>query len=124
MGKLFDGLFDFNGDGKTSMFESILGVNMMHDGAEPPELQNSISNDYLPDSMPGLHLGDALAQQEDIQKLQDQADELHSQLEELEWDEPSDWASEAHASWEEAHDELESRIEDLESAISEFDTFS
>ena len=55
--------------------------------------------------------------------MQDQVEELHSQLEELEWDEPSEWTSEAHASWEEARDELENRIEDLENTINDVDSF-
>ena len=121
MGRLFDGLFDFNGDGKTSMFEAILGVNMMHDKVQPPEIQDCFSNDYLPDRMPGLYCSDALDQGEDVQELQDQVEELQIQLEELGWDEPSDWTGEAHVAWEEARDELESRIGDLENAINDLD---
>lgn len=126
MGKLFDGLFDFNGDGKTSMFEAILGINMMQEKGQSSKMQSGLSNDYLPASMPGLCPSDALAlehQEEEIQELQDQVEELHSQLEELEWDEPSEWTSEAHASWEEARDELENRIEDLENTINDVDSF-
>ena len=120
MGKLFNGLFDFNGDGKTNMFEAILGVNMMQEKTQSPEKQSGLSDDYFPASMPGLYPSDALEHQENIQELQDQVEELHSQLEELEWDEPGDWTSEAHASWEEARDELESHIGDLENAINDF----
>ena len=122
MGKLFDGLFDFNRDGKTSMFEAILGVNMMQEKTQSSEMQKGLSNDYLLDSMPELYPGEALEHLEDVQELHDQVEELHSQLEELEWDEPRDWTSEAHASWEEARDELENRIEDIENAINNFDT--
>ena len=116
MGKLFDGLFDFNGDGKTSMFEAILGVNMMQEKTQSSEMQKGLSNDYLLDSMPELYPGEALEHLEDVQELHDQVEELHSKLEELEWDEPRDWTSEAHAFWEEARDELENRIEDIENA--------
>ena len=122
MGKLFDGLFDFNGDGKTSMFEAILGVNMMQEKAQSSERQRGLSNGYLPDTMPELYSDKALEHLEDVQELHDQVEELHSKLEELEWDEPRDWTSEAHAFWEEARDELENRIEDIENAINNFDT--
>ena len=122
MGKLFDGLFDFNGDGKTSMFEVILGVNMMQEKTQSSEMQKGLSNDYLLDSMPELYPGEALEHLEDVQELHDQVEELHSKLEELEWDEPREWTSEAHAFWEEARDELENRIEDIENAINNFDT--
>lgn len=123
MGKLFNGLFDFNRDGKTSMFEAILGVNMMQEKVQSPELQSGLSDDYLLASMPGLYPSNALEHQEDIQELHDQVEDLHSQLEELEWDEPGDWTSEAHASWEEARDELERRIGDLENTINDFNIF-
>lgn len=48
MGKLFNGLFDFNGDGKTNMFEAILGVNMMQEKTQSPEKQSGLSDDYFP----------------------------------------------------------------------------
>lgn len=123
MGGLFDGLFDFNGDGKTSMFEAILGINMMQEKDQAPKMQSGLSNDYLPSSMPSTYHSDAFEHQEDIQEVQDKIEELHSQLEELDWEEPSDWTSEAHDDWEEARDELESQIGDLENTINNLDIF-
>lgn len=123
MGKLFDGLFDFNGDGETSMSEAILGINMMQENAQSANLQSNLTKDHLPDSTSRIDHDGTLDHQEEVQELQDQVEALNDQLEELEWDEPCDWMSEAHASWEEAYDELKDHIEDLENAIYDSDTF-
>lgn len=127
MKNLFDGLFDFNGDGKTSMFESALGMDIMikHEQESKLNTQENLpySGQYVPDNLGETYQTAEIDRQEKIQELQDQVDELHDKLEEFEWDEPSDWESDAHSSWEETRDELESRIDELESEISDLDIF-
>lgn len=125
MGKLFDGLFDFNGDGKTSMFESALAMDMMLKQDQKLKVNEPDTHPYscqlAPDGISDICQATDLNRQEKILELQDQVEELHDKLDEFEWDEPSDWSSDAHSSWEEARDELESRIDELESEINDLD---
>jgi hypothetical protein len=83
---IFGKLFDFDGDGETSLGESALGFAMFDDEVEA----------------------------EKKQEAEDRLDDLQSRLLDLDLDEPDDLTSEEHDRWEEQRDELQEQITDLE----------
>ena len=81
----FGGLFDFNRDGHTDMFEAGLGFAIMQDLFENDE--EEIKGDG------GACIGE-------LEDLQTQLDELNDRLFNLELAEPEDFFSAAHDRWE------------------------
>lgn len=100
----FGGLFDFNRDGHTDIFEAGLGFAIMQEvikEAERPDSANAFSLESHLDSS-------------DVDTLQMELDELNDKLLELELDEPADYFSRAHELWEEQRDALTEQIQEIE----------
>lgn len=116
MSGLFGGLFDFNRDGKTDIFETALGLSIIDQAAREEEArrQEAEADDFLLD----IDIDEDLP--EDGQSLQDRLDELRDRLADLELEEPEDMFSEEYSAWEEAHEHLEERISELEDQIEGF----
>ena len=116
MSGLFGGLFDFNRDGKTDIFETALGPSIIDQAAREEEArrQEAEADDFLLD----IDIDEDLP--EDGQSLQDRLDELRDRLADLELEEPEDMFSEEYSAWEEAHENLEERISELEDQIAGF----
>lgn len=117
MSGLFGGLFDFNRDGKTDIFETALGLSIIDQAAREEEearRQEAEADDFLLD----IDIDEDLP--EDGQSLQDRLDELRDRLADLELEEPEDMFSEEYSAWEEAHENLEERISELEDQIEGF----
>ena len=116
MSGLFGGLFDFNRDGKTDIFETALGLSIIDQAAreEAARRQEAEADDFLLD----IDIDEDLP--EDGQSLQDRLDELRDRLADLELEEPEDMFSEEYSAWEEAHENLEERISELEDQIEGF----
>ena len=102
----FGGLFDFNRDGHTDMFEAGLGFAIMQDLFEDDE--EEIKGDG------GACIGE-------LEDLQTQLDELNDRLFNLELAEPEDFFSAAHDRWEAQRDELTDQIQELEDQIALLD---
>lgn len=102
----FGGLFDFDRDGHTDMFEAGLGFAIMQDLFENDE--EEIKGDG------GVHIGE-------LEDLQTQLDELNDRLFNLELAEPEDFFSAAYDHWEEQRNELTDQIQELEDQISLLD---
>lgn len=114
MSGLFGGLFDFNRDGKTDIFETALGLSIIDQAAREEEEARCLeaeADDFLLD----IDIDEDLP--EDGQSLQDRLDELRDRLADLELEEPEDMFSEEYSAWEEAHEHLEERISELEDQI-------
>lgn len=110
MSGLFGGLFDFNRDGKTDIFETALGLSIIDQAAREEEearRREAEADDFLLD----IDIDEDLP--EDGQSLQDR-------LADLELEEPEDMFSEEYSAWEEAHEHLEERISELEDQIEGF----
>ena len=117
MSGLFGGLFDFNRDGKTDIFETALGLSIIDQAAREEEevrRREAEADDFLLD----IDIDEDLP--EDGQSLQDRLDELRDRLADLELEEPEDMFSEEYSAWEEAHEHLEERISELEDQIEGF----
>lgn len=117
MSGLFGGLFDFNRDGKTDIFETALGLSIIDQAAceeEEARRREAEADDFLLD----IDIDEDLP--EDGQSLQDRLDELRDRLADLELEEPEDMFSEEYSAWEEAHEHLEERISELEDQIEGF----
>ena len=117
MSGLFGGLFDFNRDGKTDIFETALGLSIIDQTAREEEearRRAAEADDFLLD----IDIDEDLP--EDGQSLQDRLDELRDRLADLELEEPDDMFSEEYFAWEEAHEHLEERISELEDQIEGF----
>ena len=117
MSGLFGGLFDFNRDGKTDIFETALGLSIIDQAAREEEearRRAAEADDFLLD----IDIDEDLP--EDGQSLQDRLDELRDRLADLELEEPEDMFSEEYFAWEEAHEHLEERISELEDQIEGF----
>ena len=117
MSGLFGGLFDFNRDGKTDIFETALGLSIIDQAArEEGEARRRAAeaDDFLLD----IDIDEDLP--EDGQSLQDRLDELRDRLADLELEEPDDMFSEEYFAWEEAHEHLAERISELEDQIEGF----
>lgn len=102
----FGGLFDFNRDGHTDMFEAGLGFAIMQDLFEDDEEEIK---------------GDGGARIGELEDLQTQLDELNDRLFNLELAEPGDFFSAAHDRWAEQRDELTDQIQELEDQIALLD---
>lgn len=117
MSGLFGGLFDFNRDGKTDIFETALGLSIIDQAAreeEEAQRREAEADDFLLD----IDIDEDLPR--DGQSLQDRLDELRDRLADLELEEPEDIFSEEYSAWEEAHEHLEERISELEDQIEGF----
>lgn len=117
MSGLFGGLFDFNRDGQTDVFETALGLSMIDQATREEEearCREAEADDFLLD----IDIDEDLP--EDGQSLQDRLDELRDRLADLELEEPEDMFSEEYSAWEEAHEHLEERISELEDQIEGF----
>ena len=117
MSGLFGGLFDFNRDGKTDIFETALGLSIIDQAAregEEARRRAAEADDFLLD----IDIDEDLP--EDGQSLQDRLDEPRDRLADLELEEPEDMFSEEYFAWEEAHEHLEERISELEDQIEGF----
>lgn len=101
----FGGLFDFNRDGHTDMFEAGLGFAIMQDIMA----ENDVDND-------GDWDNDDSA--EELRTLQEKLATLNDRLFDLELKEPEDMFSSAYNRWEERHDALVEQIDEVESQIS------
>lgn len=102
----FGGLFDFDRDGHTDMFEAGLGFAIMQDLFEDDKEELN---------------GDGGARIGEIEDLQTQLDELNDRLFNLELTEPGDFFSAAHDRWEAQRDELTDQIQELEDQIALLD---
>ena len=102
----FGGLFDFNRDGHTDMFEAGLGFAIMQDLFENDEEEIKENG--------GTHIGE-------LEDLQTQLDELNDRLFNLELIEPGDFFSTAHDRWEKQRYELTDQIQELEDQIALLD---
>ena len=117
MSGLFCGLFDFNRDGQTDVFETALGLSMIDQATREEEEarhQEAETDNFLLD----IDIDEGLP--EDGQSLQDRLDELRDRLADLELEEPEDMFSKEYFTWEEAHERLEERITELEDQIEGF----
>lgn len=116
MSGLFGGLFDFNRDGKTDIFETALGLSIIDQAAREEEeacRRKAESNEFLNIIIGGELPGNG-------QNLQERLDELRDRLSDLEFEEPADMFSEEYFAWEEAHEHLEEQISELEEQIDSF----
>ena len=102
----FGGLFDFDRDGHTDMFEAGLGFAIMQDLFEDDEEEIK---------------GDGGARIGELEDLQTQLDELNDRLFNLELAEPEDFFSAAYDHWEEQRNELTDQIQELEDQIALLD---
>ncbi len=102
----FGGLFDFNGDGHTDMFEAGLGFAIMQEALKE-ERANSASAFSIDSDLDSF----------EMDTLQMELDELNDKLLELELDEPADYFSKAHEHWEERRDALTEQIQEIEDQI-------
>ena len=86
MNGLFGGLFEFNRDGKTDIFETALGLSMIDQATREEEARRreAEAND--------IHLNIVIDEDlpVDGQSLQDRLDELKDRLANLELEEPED----------------------------------
>ena len=98
----FGGLFDFNGDGHTDVFEAGLGFAMMQETLKEAERADSVN---------------AFSLDSDLDCFEMDLDELNDQLLELDLDEPTDHFSRAHERWEERRDALADRIQEIEDQL-------
>lgn len=102
----FGGLFDFDRDGHTDMFEAGLGFAIMQDLFENDGEESEEDG--------GAHIGE-------LEDLQTQLDEQNDRLFNLELSEPEDFFSTAHDRWEAQRDELTDQIQELEDQIALLD---
>lgn len=100
----FGGLFDFNRDGDTDMFEAGLGFAVMQELLEEAECEDDDDDFSLDDDYDSL----------EVTKLQEKLSMLNDKLLDLELEEPDDDFSEAHGRWEERRDSLIEQIEEIE----------
>lgn len=115
---LFGNLFDFNGDGKASMSEEIIGMaamGMLFDSDSGSE--SSDDDSYDVDIAIDIDFGNAA----DLDGKRALLSELEDALLDLELEEPDDIFSDAYDRWEEKKEDLEDRISDLEDEISELE---
>ena len=118
MSGLFGGLFDFNRDGKTDIFENRARPEHNRPGGPARKKKLGAVRRKPDDFLLDIDIDEDLP--EDGQSLQDRLDELRDRLADLELEEPEDMFSEEYSAWEEAHEHLEERISELEDQIEGF----
>ena len=97
-------LFDFNHDGEVSDLERIMGLAAVLSEANPDvEISVTVDEDENYESMTHDELEDCL-------------DELRTQRDTLECEEPDDLDSEAYEEWEEQCEQLDEKIEEIDTA--------
>ena len=117
----FGGLFDFNRDGHTDMFEAGLGFAIMQDLFEDDEEEFEAEELEIEEPSEEEIQGDGGARIGDLEDLQTQLDELNDRLFNLELAEPGDFFSAAHDRWAAQRDELTDQIQELEDQIALLD---
>lgn len=94
-------LFDFNHDGEVSDLERIMGLAAVLSETNPDvEISVTVDEDENYESM--TH-----------DELEDRLDELRTQRDTLECEEPDDLDSEAYEEWEEQCEQLDEKIEEI-----------
>ena len=114
-------LFDFNGDGKCSFGEQLLGFGLMRaimEETAQEEEANQLVQDFEVEfeTDRGLEISEG---ENRLEQLRDQLSELEDEMIDLEIREPEDMDSPAYLQWEELRDGLQEQIDDLECEISE-----
>ena len=102
---LFDGLFDFNGNGKTDPFEQAMGCELLLSNEEENSL---LESDGL------LESGGA---EDCLDALRDKLSELEDQRFNLELQEPDDIILARYERWEARKEKLEEQISKLEDEV-------
>ena len=94
-------LFDFNHDGEVSDLERIMGLAAVLSETNPDvEISVTVDEDENYESM--TH-----------DELEDRLDELRTQRDTLECEEPDDLDSESYEEWEEQCEQLDEKIEEI-----------
>lgn len=97
-------LFDFNHDGEVSDLERIMGIAAVL--SETPDVEISVTVDEDEDYESMTH-----------DELEESLDDLHTQRDTLECEEPDDLDSEAYEGWEEQCEQLDEKIEEIEDLL-------
>ena len=98
-------LFDFNHDGEVSDLERIMGLAAVLSETNPSvEISVTVGEDDDYESMTHEELEECL-------------DDLRTQRDTLECEEPDDLDSEAHEEWEEQCEQLDEKIEEIEDLL-------
>lgn len=98
-------LFDFNHDGEVSDLERIMGLAAVLSEANP-DVEISVTVDEDEDYESMTH-----------DELEERLDELRTQRDTLECEEPDDLDSEAYEEWEEQCEQLDEKIEEIEDLL-------
>lgn len=98
-------LFDFNRDGEVSNLERIMGLAAVLSEANP-DVEISVTVDEDEDYESMTH-----------DELEERLDELRTQRDTLECEEPDDLDSEAYEEWEEQCEQLDEKIEEIEDLL-------
>lgn len=98
-------LFDFNHDGEVSDLERIMGLAAV-----------------LSETNPSVEISVTVGEGDDYEsmtheELEECLDELHTQRDTLECEEPDDLDSEAYEEWEEQCEQLDEKIEEIEDLL-------